>query len=75
MIDIIVSFQLQFTFLASKLQLTTHCSRETLPTKETMMSFAKRYRKRVTKRALEQGRALLVLDPDEVTEDLIAGRL
>jgi hypothetical protein len=68
--DIIVSFQLQFTFLSSKLQLTTHW-----PIKETKMSFAKRYRKRMTKRALEQGRALFVLHPDEVTQALLAGRL
>jgi hypothetical protein len=39
------------------------------------MSFAKRYRNKMTKRALEQGRALFVLDTNEVTLALIAGRL
>jgi hypothetical protein len=39
------------------------------------MSFAKRYRNKMTKRALEQGRALFVLDPNEVTLALVAGRL
>ena len=39
------------------------------------MSFAKRYRKKTTKRALHQGTPLFVLDPDEVTLALVAGRL
>jgi hypothetical protein len=39
------------------------------------MRFAKRYRKKMTKRALEQGRAFFVLDPDEVAQALIGGRL
>ena len=39
------------------------------------MSFAKRYRRKMTKRALGPGHALFVLEPDEVRLALMAGWL